>query len=107
MTSRLLLCCDPGRTRLPNFPQPEYPGIRECFATIASRPEVALAYVSGRHRELAEQAARLGLTDILYIARGALPGMNGNYSAGVLDGLLHFFPQTAPWREQEEVLHHV
>lgn len=56
MSSRLLLCCDLDRTLLPNGPQPESPGARERFTRFVSRPEVTLVYVTGRHRELVEQA---------------------------------------------------
>jgi HAD superfamily hydrolase (TIGR01484 family) len=38
-----------------------------------------------------------GLTGCLYIARGDLHGLNGNYAAGVLEGLVHFFPETEKW----------
>ena len=33
----------------------------------------------------------------LYLAKGGFQGMNGNYAAGVLEGLVHFFPETAGW----------
>lgn len=33
----------------------------------------------------------------LYLARGNFFGMNGNYTAGVLEGLTHFFPETEQW----------
>ncbi len=33
----------------------------------------------------------------LYLARGGLLDMNGNYSAGVLEGVIHFFPGTRAW----------
>jgi HAD superfamily hydrolase (TIGR01484 family) len=56
MTNRLLLCSDLDRTLLPNGHQPESPGARQRFARFASRPEVTLVYVSGRHRQLVEQA---------------------------------------------------
>jgi HAD superfamily hydrolase (TIGR01484 family) len=56
MTSQLLICTDLDRTLLPNGLQPESPGVRERFAVLAARPEVTLAYVSGRHRELVEHA---------------------------------------------------
>ncbi|MFP4031368.1 MAG: HAD-IIB family hydrolase [Desulfococcaceae bacterium] len=36
-------------------------------------------------------------TDRLYIARGDFLGMNGNYSAGVLEGLVHFEPEARSW----------
>lgn len=44
-------------------------------------------------RRLAEK----GLNDRLYLAKGGFKGMNGNYAAGVLEGLAHFFPETADW----------
>jgi len=48
-------------------------------------------------RERARQMARAGaLEDTLYLARGGLFGMNGNYAAGVLEGLAHFLPETRP-----------
>ena len=54
--NRLLLCSDLDHTLLPNGPQPESPGARARFARLAARPEVTLAYVTGRHRELVERA---------------------------------------------------
>lgn len=35
--------------------------------------------------------------DKLYCARGDFLGMNGNYSAGVLEGFAHFIPQAKNW----------
>lgn len=58
MSKPILLCTDLDRTLLPNGRQPESPGAREIFTRMVSRPEVALAYVSGRHRELVEDAIR-------------------------------------------------
>lgn len=40
-----------------------------------------------------------GWADRLYLARGGLLGMNGNYAAGVLEGLAHFLPHTLDWLE--------
>lgn len=37
----------------------------------------------------------------LYLARGGLLGMNGNYSAGLLEGLVHFIPATRAWLEAD------
>lgn len=34
------------------------------------------------------------MTDRLYLARGDFFGMNGNYTSGVLEGLVRFFPET-------------
>ncbi len=48
-------------------------------------------------RAAREELASKGCTDCLYLAQGGLLGMNGNYAAGVLEGLVHFFPETAHW----------
>jgi len=56
MPERLLLCTDLDRTVLPNGTQPESPGARDRFALLAARPELTLAYVTGRHRSLVEKA---------------------------------------------------
>ena len=56
MSRGILLCSDLDRTLLPNGPQPESPGARERFAAVAARPEITLVYVTGRHRELVQQA---------------------------------------------------
>jgi sucrose-6F-phosphate phosphohydrolase len=56
ITDRLFICTDLDRTLIPNGPQPESPGARDHFAALVARPEVTLAYVSGRHRALIEQA---------------------------------------------------
>lgn len=58
MSKRILICTDLDRTLLPNGSQPESPGAREYFSRLVSRSEVTLAYVSGRHRELVEEAIR-------------------------------------------------
>lgn len=42
-----------------------------------------------------------GMLDKLYLARGDFLGMNGNYCAGVLEGLAHFLPETKRWMEIE------
>jgi len=56
MSGGILLCSDLDRTLLPNGPQPESPGARERFSAVAERPDVTLVYVTGRHRELVQQA---------------------------------------------------
>lgn len=45
----------------------------------------------------ATQLTEKGLSERLYLAGGDFKGMNGNYCAGVLEGLAHFFPETASW----------
>ncbi|MBD9356906.1 HAD-IIB family hydrolase [Methylomonas albis] len=56
MLTRILICTDLDRTLLPNGRQPESPGARDIFRRLVARPEVTLAYVSGRHRELVAEA---------------------------------------------------
>jgi hypothetical protein len=41
-----------------------------------------------------------GRCDCLYLARGGLFAMNGNYAAGVLEGVVHFLPHTLDWLRQ-------
>lgn len=68
MSERLLICTDLDRTLIPNGTQPESPGARGHFAALVSRPEVSLAYVSGRHRALIVSAIkdyRLPLPDFV------------------------------------------
>lgn len=52
----LLLCTDLDRTLIPNGTQPESPLARKRLEHLAQREEITLAYVSGRHRALIEQA---------------------------------------------------
>ena len=49
-------------------------------------------------REEAERlASQQGTESALYFAKGNFMGMNGNYSAGILEGLAHYLPQTQQW----------
>ncbi len=56
MCAKLLVCTDLDRTLIPNGPQSESPVARSHFTRLVARPEVSLAYVSGRHRGLVERA---------------------------------------------------
>lgn len=51
--------------------------------------------------EVREEAVRIagdrGLRDRLYLATGGFHSMNGNYSAGVLEGVAHFHPAAEEW----------
>lgn len=59
---RFLLCTDLDRTLIPNGEQPESPAAMERFRRLVNCSEVTLAYVTGRHRPLIEQAiAEFGL----------------------------------------------
>jgi len=53
---QLLLCTDLDRTLLPNGEQAESPRAKELFERLVGREDVTLAYVTGRHRGLIEQA---------------------------------------------------
>jgi HAD superfamily hydrolase (TIGR01484 family) len=53
-----LLCTDLDRTLLPNGAAPESSRARELFRRLSEREDMQLAYVSGRDRELVEEAIR-------------------------------------------------
>lgn len=44
-------------------------------------------------KEASAAAVRNGTEHALYLARGGLLGMNGNYAAGILEGVAHFHPE--------------
>ena len=52
MNNLILVCTDLDRTLLQNGEQPESSQARARFARLARRPEVSIAYVTGRHRAL-------------------------------------------------------
>jgi len=59
-------------------------------------PSVLVANASAEVREQARSlVTEAGLEESLYFACGGLEGRNGNYAAGILEGVLHFQPQ---WR---------
>ena len=61
-------------------------------------PGVLVANATAEVRAQAEEeATRAGNRDALYLARGGFRDMNGNYSAGILEGLGHFIPESADW----------
>ncbi|MGD8407812.1 MAG: HAD-IIB family hydrolase [Thiohalophilus sp.] len=47
-----------------------------------------------------DMARSHGHMNCLYIAHGNFLGMNGNYAAGILEGLAHYIPRTRDWLEQ-------
>lgn len=51
-----LLCTDLDRTLIPNGPHPESPHAKEYLEHLLRKEDVILAYVTGRHRTLIEQA---------------------------------------------------
>lgn len=48
-----------------------------------------------------KQAKESQQLDTLYIAQGNFMGMNGNYSAGILEGVAHYIPQIEHWLRDE------
>jgi hypothetical protein len=46
-----------------------------------------------------EQAQKNGESGSLYIAKGNFFAMNGNYSAGILEGVVHYIPVVESWLE--------
>lgn len=53
-------------------------------------------------REALEIMNSKNMRSHLYLAEGDFLGMNGNYCAGVLEGIAHFLPETLKWMESTE-----
>ena len=65
---------------------------------ISPIPSVLVANSQPQVRELAVKLAdQGGHAEQLYIAGGGFHGMNGNYSAGILEGVAHYHPHTLAW----------
>jgi HAD superfamily hydrolase (TIGR01484 family) len=65
-------------------------------------PSVLVANAKDQVRaEAVAAAARSGHANTLYLAHGGLGGTNGNYSAGILEGVAHFIPATRAWMETQ------
>ncbi|RKZ18007.1 haloacid dehalogenase [bacterium] len=59
----------------------------------SSIPSVLVANATGVVRaEALRRSRELGHESLLYLARGEADGMNGNYAAGILEGVGHFWP---------------
>ncbi|MDD5277589.1 MAG: HAD family hydrolase [Methylovulum sp.] len=60
--------------------------------------------VANADAEVVQQAQTLtreqGTTAAFYLAQGGFLGMNGNYSAGILEGVAHYHPDIQLWLEQ-------
>jgi HAD superfamily hydrolase (TIGR01484 family) len=58
---------------------------------------VRAVLVANATDEVRQQAKLLaqsrGYTNALYIAQGGLHGMNGNYAAGIIEGINHYYPE--------------
>ena len=59
--------------------------------------EVPAVLVHNAQPEVVEQAIRLtqqnGHERQLYLARGGVLGLNGHYAAGIIEGVLHYYPE--------------
>ena len=65
---------------------------------ISSIPSVLVANAAADVREKAVAYAQAsGNRDALYLATGDYPGMNGNYSAGIIEGVAHYLPESRAW----------
>lgn len=61
-------------------------------------PAVLVANASPEVREMAVTAAtEAGTRHALYLAQGGFMGMNGNYSAGIIEGVMHYRPELQDW----------
>lgn len=60
-------------------------------------PAVLVANADAEVRSLAASAHK----DTLYIAGGGYLGMNGNYSAGILEGVAHYLPEADAWLREK------
>ena len=60
----------------------------------SSLPSVLVANAASEVREAAlAEAAAAGNSEALYCALGGFANMNGNYSAGILEGVVHYHPE--------------
>lgn len=69
---------------------------------ISPVPSVLVANAAAEIREEARHmAAMSGTLETLYIATGGFRGMNGNYAAGILEGVQHYYPEAIDWLEHK------
>jgi HAD superfamily hydrolase (TIGR01484 family) len=55
---------------------------------------------SALRRSLIAEAEASGWQDFLYCATGGALNMNGNYAAGILEGIMHYQPAWAEWLKE-------
>jgi hypothetical protein len=66
-------------------------------------PAVLVANAAADVRETAVKAATAGgHGGALYLARGGYLGMNGNYSAGIIEGVAHYRPEFGEWLKGDD-----
>ncbi len=59
----------------------------------SSIPSIVVANADPQVKQLAQEPD----ASQVYVASGKLPGLNGNYTAGVLEGTCHFWPEVHQW----------
>lgn len=64
--------------------------------------DIPAVLVANAHPEIKKIASRKE-SGALYVAKGGYLGMNGNYSAGILEGLAYFWPEAAKWLHEIEL----
>ncbi len=68
---------------------------------------VSSILVANAHDDIIKQATiqmkAQGNRNSLYIAQGGFLGMNGNYSAGILEGIVHYHPYAQQWMQENDV----
>ncbi len=68
---------------------------------VSAVPSVLVANADAEVIEQAQTLAReQGTSAAFYLAQGGFLGMNGNYSAGILEGVAHYHPDIQLWLEQ-------
>jgi len=90
MPDKLLICTDLDRTLIPNGPQPESPMARKYFTALVARSEVTLAYVSGRHQKLVQNAINVY----------CLP--KPDFVIGDVGATIYHIDETENWQRQQE-----
>ncbi len=68
---------------------------------VSTVPSVLVANADAEVVQQAQTLAReQGTSAAFYLAQGGFLGMNGNYSAGILEGVAHYHPDIQLWLEQ-------
>jgi len=73
--------------------------------------QIKSTLVANAHPDIKQEIEQFLLNDThnsnIYIAQGNFLNMNGNYSAGILEGICHYFPDYLPFLENQLMaIHH-
>jgi len=61
-------------------------------------PSIIVANATDEVKSLSQKAVQCkDLQETLYIAKGLINGLNGNYSAGIIEGICHYKPEIKEW----------